>query len=242
MREVAAREGGWRLVEVTDEREPLAERALGVILVSIPEEDRHPTYMLRNQLRDTRLGQVAPDDYHMLAVLEPGGEPVAVASGRYLADANVGFVMYLAVRPEHRGGSLGSWVREALVDTFREDARQNGEDDLAAVVGEIAFDSPWLLSLVRAGVAIPLDLDYYHPGMAPSWSDERYVLYRQPIVDRRATFSADEVRAMLDAVWKRGYRFRYPPAHEGFKAMLAQLEGREVVGPHPEIVRLAAEE
>ena len=74
MRELGTTPEGLRIVELTDEREPVAEDALGVILVSIPPHDRHPTGMLRNQLRETREGSVAPDDYHMVAILDEAGK------------------------------------------------------------------------------------------------------------------------------------------------------------------------
>jgi hypothetical protein len=42
------------------------------------------------------------------------------------------------------------------------------------------------------------------------------------------------VRRILYTVYRRAYRVRYPLEHAGFRNMLAQLEGREFVGAHPD--------
>jgi hypothetical protein len=230
-----------RVVELDDEREPVFEAALALIVDAIPAHDLHPVAMLRAQVRDARLGTAGRTGYHWVATLDARGEVEAVATGRFLREANLGFVMYLAVRPELRGRGLGTRARAALLGCFRDEATRAGTAPLAGVVGEVTHDKPWLLSLVRAGVVVPLDFAYYHPGMAPSWSDERYVLYWQPLGDARRAFSADEVRELLVAVWKQGYGFRDPRPHEGFRAMLSALAGRDVIGASPEVLKLSRE-
>lgn len=236
MMRIAERE---RVVEVSDERDPLAGEALGLIVESFPPYDRHSLEDLRSEVAEKRLGLLDPYDFHLLTLLDPEGRPLATATGVYLAGVNAGFVTYLAVRPEQRGRHLGRRVRSGLVDAFRADARRHGRSELAWTVGEVRMESSWLLGLVRHGGAIPFDFTYYHPGMLPG-GNSRYVLYREPFGDRRAEIPAAEVRRVVYAIWRRGYRVRYPLEHPAFAAMMAELDGRETVGAHPDVARKAA--
>lgn len=234
--DVRARPGdapAGRIVEIMDERDPLADAALALIAQSFAQHERHPTSVLREEIAERRLGLLADHIYHLLALVGPGGEPMAVVAGRYLAGVNAGFVTYLAVRPELRGQGAGLQVRSALVEAFRADARASRRDDLAWVLGEVRLKSAWLHALVSRGRAVPFDFTYYHPGMLPSASDDPYLLYRQPVLDKRSVLATDEVRRILYAIWRRAYRVAYPLRHEAFQAMLDELEGREMVGAHP---------
>lgn len=226
---------GRRIIEISDERETLAEEALRLIADSFPPHDRHPTYMLRGEIEEKRRGLLLDHNYHLLAMLGTDERPAAVVAGRYLAGLNAGFVTYLAARPEYRGRKLGRQIRSALVEAFREDARGVGEPDLAWVLGEVRLESPWLRMLFREGQAIPFDLTYYHPGMDLDDGTERYVLYRQPVLDERKVLPTDEVRQILYAIWRRAYRVPYPLQRPTFRAMIEELEGRETVGAHPEV-------
>jgi GNAT superfamily N-acetyltransferase len=228
-----------RIVEVGDERDPVAEEALALIRDSFPPYDRHPLDELRSEVAEKRLGLLTAYDFHLLALVGEKGRVMAAGAGVYLAGVNAGFVSYLAVHPDFRRRKLGRRVRARLVELFREDARRNGREELAWVLGEIRIDSPWLRGLVQGGGAIPFDLVYYHPGMTPGVSPVPYLLYREPVGDPRPVLPADEVGRILYAVWRRAYRVRYPLAREAFTAMLEQLEGRETVGMHPEFAGVA---
>ena len=227
-----------RVVELGDERTPMAQQALELIAESFDPHERHSLSALRTELTEKRLGLLVPYDYHLLVMLGEQGEVVATIAGVYLAGLNAGFITYLAVRPELRGKRLGRQIRGGLVEIFREDARRNGREELAWVLGEVRTDSPWLRALVRGGQAIPFDLTYYHPGMEPGESPDRYVLYRQPVGDPRPELPAAEVRQIVYSIWRRAYRVGYPVYREAFRAMLAELEGEETVGVHPEFAEL----
>jgi GNAT superfamily N-acetyltransferase len=227
---------GDRVVEVTDERHPLAAEALQLIADSFPPHDRHPMAELRSEIAEKRLELLTAYDFHLLALVGEDGQVVAANAGVYLAGVNAGFISYLAVHPDVRGRRLGRRVRTELVKVFRADARRNGRDELAWVLGEIRIDSPWLRGLVRHGGAIPFDLTYYHPGMTPGVTRVPYVLYREPIGDHRAELPAQEVRRIIYAIWRRAYRVRYPLERDGFAAMIRELEGREWVSAHPEVM------
>ena len=225
--------------EVSDEREPLAEQALQLIATAFPPYDRHPLSALRSEIAEKRLGLLHPYDIHLFAYVHEDGHVVATVLGIYLAGVNAGFISYLAVDSEFRRRRLGREVRQALVEAFRADARRVGYDELAWVIGEVRMDSPWLHNLVRHGKAIPFDLVYYHPGMSPGRKDPPYVLYREPVGDHRPQLPVREVLQVLYAVWHRGYRVRYPLDTDAFAAMATELEGKQSVGPHPEVMAAA---
>jgi len=229
-----------RVVEIEDERSGIAAQALGLILETFASAERQPIDHIGMEIGEKRLGLSTACDYHLLAVVDPDAERVlAVTSGVYLGGVNAGFVMYLAVERSARKQRLGRTLRVALVDRFREDAQKLGWPSLAAVVGEVRRESPWLRRLVRDRDVLPLDLNYYHPGEVPSQTPSPWLLYRQPIADDRAALPAGEVRQLIYAIWRRAYRVRWPLTQEGFFVMLEELAGRDQVGADP---RFAAEE
>ena len=224
-----------RIVEVDDERGPIASQALGLIQRAFPPRERQPIEQIAMEIGEKRLALLTSYDFHLFAALTPDEQVMAVASGVYLGGVNAGFVTYLAVEPEFRGRELGRTLRMTLVEAFRRDATALDWPDLAAVVGEVRLESPWLGRLVRDRGVLPLDLQYYHPGEDPSGSPSPWVLYRQPVADHRPALPVGEVRQLLYAIWRRAYRVRWPLEREGFHRMLNDLEGRTHVGPHPAV-------
>jgi hypothetical protein len=89
---------------------------------------------------------------------------------------------------------------------------------------------------VREGRVMPLDVPYFHPWMARR-SEGYYVLYREPLADRRPELPSEEVARMLEAIWRRAYRIRDPESRDTFRYMLQRLEGRETVGADPDFPR-----
>lgn len=223
-----------RLVEVDDERDEVARDALGLIRDAFPPRERQPLDQIEMEIAEKRLGLLTSYDFHLFAGVSDESTVTAISAGVYLGGVNAGMVTYLAVVPQERGAGTGRRLRVRLQDAFRADARRDGWSDLQWMVGEVRFENPWLQRLVRERGAIPLDLTYYHPGVGPR-SGERWVLYRQPVGDARVEIPAGEVRRLVYAIWRRAYRVRWPLAEEGFTAMLEELEGRSVVGAHPEV-------
>jgi GNAT superfamily N-acetyltransferase len=230
-------EGPYPIVAIDDERDPLAREALRLIEEMFRPQDRQGLEEMLSEVAEDRMGLLAADGFHVLAALDDEGRPVGTVAGFYMHGVNAGFVTYLAVRPDARGGKLARNLRRNLVEAFRTDAIGGGWAELAWVIGEVRKRSPWLRRLVRHRGAIPLDLDYYHPGMDPDLAEEAYVLYRQPVGDDRRDLPVDLVRQILYAIYRHAYRVRYPLVRPGFRRMLEQLEGREGVGPHPETDR-----
>ena len=219
-----------RIVEILDETTQVARDALEIIRRAFPPRERQPTDQIAMEIAEKRLGLLTSYDFHLLTALTPEDEAVAVASGVYLDGVNSGFVTYLAVHPSQRGAGVGRTLRAALISAFQEDARRTDWPDLAAVVGEVRTESPWLEHLIKDPAVLPLDLTYYHPGENPDAPDSEWVLYRQAVSDFRGELPALEVRQLLFAIWRRAYRVRWPLERDGFIAMLRELEGREVVG------------
>jgi GNAT superfamily N-acetyltransferase len=224
-----------RVVEVTDERSPLARRSINLIQEAI--WDVHPTGFLLKELEETRLGVARGGGYHLLAMLAPGSEePLAAAAGAYLQAVNAGFVSYLAVREDLRGQGLGRALREHLLDAFRAQARREGGAELANVLGEVERESAWLRRMVREGRVMPLDFPYFHPWMARR-SEGYYALYREPQADTRPELPAQEVARCVDAIWRRAYRIHGPLRRDTYVYMMEQLEGRDTVGPDPDFLQ-----
>lgn len=222
-----------------DERSREAEEALGLIHEYFPRSDRHAISELRSEIAEKRYRLLEPFDFHQLVVLNPESNVVATCAGVYLAGVNAGFVTYLVVRREYRNRQLGRWLRQSLVESFKENALAAGYEELNWVLGEVRIDSPWLMTLVRMGSVIPFDLEYFHPGLQPGTSEKRYVLYREIIADPRKAIPANETARILYAIYRRAYRVRYPLERENFKSMIDQIEGQEEIGPNPEVLRLA---
>jgi GNAT superfamily N-acetyltransferase len=222
-----------RIIEVEDEREPVAREALELIREAFPPHERQPLDQIAMEVAEKRLGLLTFYDFHLLSALSGEGQTMAISAGVYLGGVNAGFVTYLAVRPGNRGKHLGRRMRVRLVEAFRADARAAGFDDLAWVVGEVRLENPWLRRLVRERAAIPFDLTYLHPGVDPGEEGEDWVLYRQPIGDERVELPVVEVRRLLYAIWRRAYRVRWPLERPGFRAMLEEMEDRSTLGAHP---------
>lgn len=222
------------IVNVEDERTPLAARALELIERTFPPRERQPSAQIAMEVAEKRLGLLTLYDFHLLAGVEEDGEVVGVVSGVYLAGVNTGFITYLAVGEPARGQQLGRELRLELITAFERDAELAGYDELAAVVGEVRLESAWLSRLFRERAVLPLDLEYYHPGQDME-EGTRWVLYRQPIEDSRESLPVGEVRQLLYSIWRRAYRVRWPLERPPFEDMLRQLQDRESVGAHPEV-------
>jgi GNAT superfamily N-acetyltransferase len=223
-----------RVTEVFDERDAVSEGALALIASAFRRPDRQPISELRSEIEEKRLGLLTAFDFHLLAALDSEGVVVGTASGLYLAGVNAGFITYLTVVPAARGRGVAARLRRGLVRCLRDDASAAGHPDLAWVLGEVRAQSRWFDRLVRKRGVLAFDLEYFHPGMEPGRPHERYLLYRQPVGDRRRELPVGLVRQILYAIYRRGYRVRYPTERPAFRMMLESLEGKKTVAPHPE--------
>ncbi|HEX8430215.1 MAG TPA: GNAT family N-acetyltransferase [Longimicrobium sp.] len=221
------RDGDGDVVEIADERDPLAGATLALITRAIG--DVQPVGDLLSELEERRRGLRSGGEPHLFAMVDDDGEPLAAVAGIYLETVNAGFVTYLAVHEEARGRLLGRTLRAHLVAAFQADARARGRE-LAWTVGEVRRGSPWLRKLVNDGTAIPFDFSYFHPWQ-PRKAEGRYVLYREPSADTRVELPSEEVLNLVYAIWRRSYRIRFPLQSETFSYMLEQVESRATIGP-----------
>jgi hypothetical protein len=60
------------------------------------------------------------------------------------------------------------------------------------------------------------------------------------VLDHREILPVHLVRRLLYAIYRRGYRVRYPLLHTGFQVMMEELDTRNEVGMHPDFAGLAA--
>jgi hypothetical protein len=223
------------LVEVVDERTPACDGALALIERTFQVADRHAPDELRSELEEKRRQLVPRNRPHLLAALREG-EVMGAAYGIYLAGPNCGFVAYVAVDEAQRGGGIARRLRRQLAAAFREDARADGNDELAWIVGEVRRDSPWLEQLVRRRGAIPLDFEYFHPGMNPGGEHEPYTLYLEPMGDTRQALPVLLVRRVVYQIYRIAYRVRHPLMRSNFRRMMEELERREEVGANQEVL------
>jgi Acetyltransferase (GNAT) family len=152
---------------VEDHRDPGFDAALRLYARVFPSSERIDRGRFKHLLEEKRLGVLFPFNMHFL-IARRGRQVVGLATRSYLAVVNMGFVAYLAVAPELKGGRIGSRLRGRLVREMRRDARAAGRADLDLVLGEVEADNRWLRYLVRRHRALALDLDYYQPGRAQS--------------------------------------------------------------------------
>jgi hypothetical protein len=226
-----------RVVRLDDERDPATRGALELFAEAIG--DVQPVDDLLSEIEEGRRGMYSGGGYHLLAHLDDGPRPAAAAAGVYLRGADAGFVTYLAVRADQRRRLRGRVLRGHLIESIRAEALAMDGREPRWIVGEVRRTSPWLRTLVRAGKAIPFDLPYFHPWMSRA-AEGRYVLYREPVADRRTELPADEVARLLHAIWRRAYRIRYPLQSDLFRTMIDAVEARGTVGCHPDFADLVA--
>jgi GNAT superfamily N-acetyltransferase len=185
------------------------------------------------EFRDTlaeRDAEVWSDVSWHLFVAERDGDVLGVATGTYLGNVNIGAIGYLVVAPAARGLGLGPRLRQRLKTAFRRDARRIRGTELAAVVGEVRRDNPWLRHLVRRDDVIALDFPYYQPSLRRGESPVPYVFYYEGVGEPRRTLRAKELSQLLYTIWRRIYRVARPMTSAAFRRMVHHLAGRRVVG------------
>lgn len=167
--------------------------------------------------------------WHVI-VQEQGKFLTGVVTGAYLTAINVGFVGYLAVDRTLRGIGIGQALRDRLLDVFQRDARRRHHEAVAAIVGEVEADNPWLAKLVREKGALALDIPYYQPSIRPGEAAVPLVLYYQPLGEKRESLPAAEVGALLYQIWRHAYQVVRPWQDPLFTAMLEAIADREEIG------------
>lgn len=218
-----------RIRELAAAGDPAFADAYALLQRAFPPSELVPAQEFLRTLRERAAGVWTDLHWHML-LGERGRTVTGVATGSYLGSLNVGVIGYLAVRPRSRAVGLGPRLRNRLLKVFDADARRQHGHGVDALIGEVEPDNPWLGRLVRHYHAIPLDLPYFQPPVRPREPEVPLVLYYQPVRRIRKRLPVAEVKRLLYAIWRRGYRIGSPLEEPRFRRMLRALEGRRWVG------------
>lgn len=214
-----------RLREVLTAGDPALRAAYAIMQKAFPPAELVPIANLVRTLREGAAGVWADLHWHMI-IGERGSKVVGVATGTYYGSLNVGMIGYLAVRARSRSSGLGPHLRRRLLRAFDQDARRLHRQGTDALVGEVEPDNPWLHRLVRHHHAIALDFPYFQPPVRPKEPEVPLVLYFEPLRRQRKRVPTPDVRKILFAIWRRGYRIASPLEEPRFRRMLRTLEGR----------------
>lgn len=217
--------------ELTTADDPAFDAAYALLRAEFPRAEMLPKSDWSNAMRERRARLWTDINWHLL-VAERGGRTIAAATGMYLGNVNIGIVGYIAVQSSARALGLGPRMRRALRDRFEGDARHAGRETLAAILGEVRIDNPWLRTLVRREGAIALDFDYFQPSLGGTRKPVPLVLYFQPLSKSapRTALGAQALRKLLYTMWRRAYRVSRPLSDPAFRRMMRSLEGRRRIG------------
>ncbi len=218
-----------RYHNILHEKDPRFEAAFDLYEQTFPREERSTREQFHQTLLSKRLGRLWPSSYHMIAA-SLDDKVVGMGSGRYMASANIGYVAYLVVRPDHGRRRIGPTIRNHLITAFKHDAQLAGHERLEAVVGEVHHDNRWLKILAGRGQVIALDIDYRQPPLKDGLEEVDLVLYYQPMGPVPEALSAARVREIVQALFREVYFMKDPDSHPTFRAFVGKLEGRHVVG------------
>lgn len=221
-----------RIREIRTAGDPAFAAAHRLLRRIFPRAELMPRRAWQQVLREREQGLWTDLNWHLFVALR-GDTVIGAASGSYLGDVNVGVVGYVAVDAARRARGLGPRLRRALVRAFERDARDVIGTALAAVIGEVHVDNPWLRTLVARHHAIALDFPYFQPALHRTEPAVPLVMYYEPMGPRRRSLPAGELRRLLYTMWRRAYRVPNPLANANFRRMLRSLKGRRLIGSRP---------
>lgn len=217
-----------RIREVRDGNDPALRTAYRLFQRVFERAEMVAFREWANSIRERNAGLWTDLNWHVF-VAEDAGRVTGAASGTYVGNLNVGIIGYVAVRPGLRSRGLGPRLRLRLRDAFVGDAQRLRHRPLAALVGEVRLDNPWLRHLVRREEAIALDFPYVQPALRGQ-PPLPLVLYYQPLLRPRRTLGTAELRRLLYTMWRRSYRIARPLSRPEFRAMLRAIASRRQIG------------
>jgi len=213
---------------VLHEEDPCFEPAFALYERTFPEKERTSREAFVRVLRESRLGRIAPSNFHMIVALM-GDRVVGMGSGRYLASSNVGYIAYLVVDPAHTGMRIGPGIRNHLIKAFRHDGEMHGEP-LKGVIGEVEEQNRWLRILSGRGQVMVLDVDYEQPALGTDLGRVPLMLYLQPSGPVPAELPAEEVIAIVRSLYQEVYYMDRPEERKVFQDFVRRLDGMTRIG------------
>lgn len=219
-----------RIREVTDPRDTALVGAYRLLCRTFPPGERVDKREWVGSLRENAEQVLSDLAWHLIIAEDSEGSVLGLVSGTYLGNVNVGVIGYLAIAPESRSAGLGSRLRARLRGACERDALRIAGRPLAAIIGEVSPDNPWLRTLrTREGVIV-LDLPYFQPRLRESDVPSPFALYYESRGRQRKRIPVPELRRILYAIWRRIYRIPRPLDRPAFRAMMRALQGRRTVG------------
>lgn len=122
-----------RWAEVTINHLQYLDKVLDLYDLVFPIEVREPHTIFLNGLNYTKSQQ--PNSFRFLAGLD-GEQLVSFATGHYFAEANAGFIVYIATNPPVRGKGIGSKTLLKMEELLKQDAIAAGKTNLDSIILE----------------------------------------------------------------------------------------------------------
>ena len=218
-----------RIRELTDVEDPALKVAYSLLTRSFHRDERVLLREWKSSLAEKESGLVTDGVWHLL-VAEQDGEVIGLNSGAFIGSINLGMIGYLAIDDSARSLGLGTRLRNRLRRLFEKDALRLNGKPLSGILGEVNERNPWLRTLARRPNVLALDFQYFQPSLAEGDAPSPFVLYLEQLDGVRTSIPARELRQILYAIWRTGYRIARPLEHAVFRTMLRSFKDRRTVG------------
>ncbi|KEO81321.1 GNAT family N-acetyltransferase [Tumebacillus flagellatus] len=186
--------------ELLDPQDPLFDGAFALYQASFDEIVREPREVILRGMDLQRNGTIRPNAFHFLIGVDEQNRVAALAVANYLATANFGFLVYLAVHPDFRSHGLGGQVLTQLQRLFETDARSAGHSALGGIVLETEDDEDFARRsrfFQKQGFAEVQGVVYYQPALNPTTDAVALKLF--------AKGTTDDLSTLVDAMYREKY-------------------------------------
>lgn len=114
-------------IEITNDNLKILENVLELYDISFPIDVREPHGVFQKGLKYATNN--FPNSFRFLVGME-GNTVVSFATGHYLADVNIGFIVYIATNPFARRKGIGSQTLSKIEELLNQDAISAGNSSL----------------------------------------------------------------------------------------------------------------
>jgi GNAT superfamily N-acetyltransferase len=122
--------------EITEDNLSHIDEVFKLYDLVFPIVVREPHTIFYNGLHYAR--HQKPNNFHFLIGFE-GDELISFATGHYLEEVNVGFIVYIATKPHARNKGRGSKALAKMEELFTRDAIAAGNSSLNAIILETEY-------------------------------------------------------------------------------------------------------
>ena len=166
-----------------------------------------------------------------LGIAEVDGRLAAAQLGGLLPAVGMLSLPYTAVAEGFEGLGVYRALKTAMLAALREDARARG---LPAPMGNVSEEQPGSAQYRRkvdGGIAVVLPVAYLAPA-TQGLAETRLALTYEPLTDVPPPRSAEQLRALVTAVYRGLYRIAEPETDAAFRRTVASI-GAAAVRPSP---------